>query len=62
MSVKQLQNEIDVTYKTAWRIRLSIIGLMKQNHADLLEEPEQFITVSFFNAFQLKIVQKQQTS
>lgn len=59
--VTKLQYEIGVTYKTAWRMRRNIIKLMKQNHSDLLQEPESTISVSFFNAFQLKIVQKQET-
>ena len=62
LSVKKLQKEIGVTYKTAWRMRFHILRLMKQNFGDLLQEPESVVTVSFFNAFELKIVQKQQAS
>lgn len=62
ISVKALQKELDVTYKTAWRMKQQIYKLMKQNHADLLTEPKKTISVSFFNAFELKVVQKQETS
>ena len=62
ISVKTLQKELGVTYKTAWRMKQQIIRLMKQNHADLLAEPEKTISVSFFNAFELKVVHKQESS
>jgi transposase len=61
LSAKQIQHELGVTYKTAWRMRHHIFRLMKQNHGDLLTEPERVISVSFFNAFALKIVNKQET-
>src|SRR5258706_7778330 len=50
LSARRLQSEIGVTYKTSWRMRQQIMRLMKQNHADLLKEPESVISVSFFNA------------
>ncbi len=62
ISTKKIQSEIGVTYKTAWRMRQRIMRLMKQNHADLLAEPVKVLSVSFFNAFELKIVQKQEES
>lgn len=62
VSVKKLQKELGVTYKTAWRMKKSLYTLMKQNHGDLLVEPQKTITVSFFNAFELKVIQKQEAS
>jgi transposase-like protein len=62
ISAKNLQKELHVTYKTAWRMRKQIFKLMKQNHADLLAEPEKTISVSFFNAFEFKVVHKQEHS
>ena len=58
--VKKLQQELEVTYKTAWRMRQRVLRLMKQHRGDLLEEPEKTISFSFFNAFELKVVQKQE--
>lgn len=62
ISASKLQEEVGVTYKTAWRMRHLIIQLMKQNHSDLLEEKEKVLSVSFFNAFELKIIHKQEIS
>lgn len=62
MSVKQLQKELGVTYKTAWRMRQKVFRLMKQHRGDLLQEPERTISFSFFNAFELKVVHKQEQS
>lgn len=62
ITAKKIQSELGVTYKTAWRMKQHIHKLMKQNHADLLTDPEQTISVSFFNAFEFKVVHKQETS
>lgn len=62
MSVKQLQKELGVTYKTAWRMRQKVFRLMKQHRGDLLQEPERTISFSFFNTFELKVVHKQEGS
>ena len=58
--IKTLQNELGVTYKTAWRMKLKILQLMRQNRGDLLSGPEKVLSVSFFNAFELKVVQKEE--
>lgn len=62
ISAKALQRETYVTYKTAWRMRQNILHLMKQNHGDLLKGPDDTISVSFFNAFELKITHRQEVS
>lgn len=38
LSAKQLQRELDVTYKTAWRIKTSLYALMEMNNGELLHE------------------------
>jgi len=60
ISVIQLQQQLDVTYKTAWRMRKLVLRLMKQHRGDLLAEPERTISFSFFNAFELRVVEKQE--
>jgi transposase len=57
MSIKTLQRELVVTYKTAWRMYNSILVLMKQNNADLLLEKQVHKWI-FFNKIELKVVQK----
>lgn len=60
ISVKSLQSEMGVTYKTAWRMHKNVLHLMKQHRGDLLQEAEKTISFSFFNAFELKVVEKQE--
>lgn len=36
ISAKQIQRELGVTYKTAWRMRTGLMKLMEQNGGDLL--------------------------
>ncbi|HSX09207.1 MAG TPA: IS1595 family transposase [Candidatus Saccharimonadales bacterium] len=64
---KQLQQELGVTYKTAWRMRKSIRMLMEQDDADLLRETVTMEEIEyrehkwvFFNKFEFKLVQKQE--
>jgi transposase len=66
ISCKQLERELGITYKTAWRIHNSIKKLMEQNDADLLKDPEieQYKERKwlFFNKLEIKVVQKQEPS
>lgn len=62
ISIRQLQQELGVTYKTAWRMHKNIKELMKQNNADLLTQSEEVIKWTIFNTFEFKVVQKQDTS
>jgi transposase len=57
LSIKTLQREMGVTYKTAWRMYNGILRLMKQNNGDLLSDREVRRWV-FFNKIELKVVQK----
>jgi len=61
VSTTTLQKELHVTYKTAWRMRDKLLTLMRQHRGDLLKEPENVIFVSFFNTFQIKVVEKQES-
>jgi transposase len=71
ISAKQLQRELGVTYKTAWRMSQAIRTLMRQNNGDLLLGPIEFDEVQpqdhgenrifkwiFFNKIEFKVVQK----
>lgn len=69
LSSKQLQRELGVTYKTAWRMRKNIRKLMEQNDGDLLKETVIMEQKEyrehkwvFFNKFEIKVVQKQEPS
>jgi hypothetical protein len=61
ISVKLLQRELGVTYKTAWRMYDKILLLMEQNNGDLLSDAQVRKWV-FFNKIELKVVQKKQES
>lgn len=63
ISIKQLESELGVTYKTAWRMYTSIKKLMQQNNGDLLQGPieNNLLRWTFFNRFELKVVEKQET-
>lgn len=59
LSARKLQNELGVTYKTAWRMHRQIVTLMSQNNGDLLAEPNSKIRRwTFFNKFEIKVVSK----
>ena len=60
MSIKQLQRELGVTYKTAWRMYRSIYLLMAQNNGDLLAEYDKKVRRwTFFNKIEITVVEKQ---
>jgi transposase len=61
ISIKNLQRELGVTYKTAWRMYDKILLLMEQNHGDLLSDAQVRKWI-FFNKIELKVVQKKQES
>lgn len=58
ISAKKLQNELGVTYKTAWRINKDLRILMSQNKADLLNESDDVFTLSIFNAIEFNVTQR----
>ena len=62
LSIRELQQSLGVTYKTAWRMQKEIINLMKQNNADLLAQSEEVIKWTIFGAFEFKVVQKKDAS
>ncbi len=63
ITIKQLQKELGVTYKTAWRMYTTIKYLMEENDGDLLKDPTQRDYKEhkwvFFNKLQFTFVQKQ---
>lgn len=71
MTIKQLQWELGVTYKTAWRIHRNIMLLMEQNGGDLLREVNEVDIIrqhqsihrwTFFSKLEITLTQKQEES
>ncbi len=62
ISVKQLQKELRVTYKTAWRMHTLLKKLMEQKNGDLLSEEERgdIFHWTLFNKLEIKITQQKQ--
>jgi len=57
ISAKTLQKELNITYKTAWRMHTNIYKLMQKNKGDLLTDTHVSKWV-IFNAIELKVVRK----
>lgn len=63
ISVKKLQKELGVTYKTAWRMYKNVRKLMEQNNGDLLAplpEVSMLHRWTFFNKLEIKVVEKEE--
>jgi hypothetical protein len=60
ISIKKLQTELNVTYKTAWRMYTSIKLLMQQNNGDLLINPEvnRILRWTFLNKLEFTVTEK----
>ena len=66
ITAKQLQRELCVTYKTAWRIKNELLYLMEDHEGDLLKDVAEREYKEhkwvFFNKLQITFVSKQATA
>jgi transposase-like protein len=67
LSSKQLQKELGVTYKTAWRMHKNIRRLMEQNDGDLLKDTVDKANYRehrwvFFNKLEISWIEKREES
>lgn len=62
ISIAELQRELGVTYKTAWKMYKNIRFFMEQNNGDLLTEPENNMRRwTLFSKFEITVKQKQES-
>lgn len=62
VSAKQIQRELGVTYKTAWRMRSLIYKLMEQNNGELLAKDHEENTIrkwTFFKRLTFSVTETQ---
>src|SRR5258705_7591990 len=65
ISIKALQKELKVTYKTAWRMYKQIKMLMQQNKGDLLVNPvevNRILRWTFLNKLEFTVTEKKETA
>ena len=59
ITIKQLQKELGVTYKTAWRMYTSLYRCMEQNNADLIYGKQDIVKKwVFFNKVEITFAQR----